>query len=219
MRKDKEEAIILRREGKSYKEIRGELGVPMATLSDWFNGQDWSRALSRKLNDKYLESNKARIVHLGKIRGKHLDRLYEEARNEAKKEFDLLKNHPLFVSGVMVYWGEGDKASKNGFRIANSDPYMIKLFIKFLKDVCRAPEDRIKASLLIYPDLDNETSVDYWSKATGLHRENFKKTTVIKGKSDKKKLLYGICNLYFSSRFLKEKMLIWMDLLPKYLLE
>jgi len=219
MRKDKKEAIILRKEGKSYKEIRAELGVPMATLSDWFRRQDWSRALSRKLNDEYLELNKARIVHLGKIRGKNLDRLYGEARNEAKKEFELLKNHPLFVSGVMIYWGEGDKVSKNGFRITNSDSQMVRLFLTFLIKICRAPRERLKVGLLVYPDLDIENCEAYWSKNIGLSRKSFMKTVVIKGKHKVRKLKYGVCTLYFPSRFLKEKMLVWMDLLPKYLLE
>lgn len=219
MRKDKEKAIVLRTEGKSYKEIRAELGVPLATLSGWFRDQDWSHALSKKLNDKYLSRNKARIVHLGKIRGAHLAQLYEEARSEARQEFELLKNHPLFVSGVMIYWGEGDKVSKNSFRITNTDPVMIKLFLSFLLNVCQVPKERIKASLIIYPDLRAEECEKYWSQAVGLDRASFGKSTTIQGKHKSRRLQHGICVLYFPSRFLKEKMLVWMNLLPKYLLE
>jgi len=215
MRKDKEKAIVLRTEGKSYKEIRAELGVPMATLSDWFRDQDWSRMLSKKLNDKYLEESKARIVHLGKVRGARLDQLYKEARAEAVEEFRLLKNHPLFVSGVMIYWGEGDKGPKAGFRISNTDPQMIRIFLKFLIDVCNVDKSRIRASLLLYPDINEIECKEFWVKEANLKPEYFTKSIVIQGKHKTKRLQRGVCNLVYSSRFLKEKMLVWIDLFGK----
>ncbi len=216
MRKDKEKAFNLRTTGKSYKEIREELGVPISTLSDWFSKQDWSVSLSQKLNNKYLEKNKARIVHLGKIRGRHLDRLYEEAREDARSEFDLLKNHPLFVSGVMIYWGEGDKVSAQ-FRVTNTDPKMIKVFKEFLLKVCNVPKERIRASLIIYPDLKESECKKYWIEEAGLDNNSFTKTVIIRGKHKTNKIRFGICTMNFSSRFLKEKMLTWISLVPKHL--
>lgn len=215
MRKDKDKAILLRSDGKSYREIKAELGVPVATLSDWFRDQDWSKTLSAELGQKALIKNKARIVHLGKIRGENLSRLYKDARKEAEEEFQLLKNHPLFVAGVMIYWGEGDKASKSGFRVTNTDPEMIRIFLSFLLKVCRAPSNRIKASLLIYPDLDVKVCEEYWISSVGLPKESFTRTSRIQGRHKTKRLQYGICTLYFSSRFLKEKMLVWIDLFGK----
>lgn len=215
MRDDKEKATKLRREGKSYREIKAELGVPVATLSDWFRDQDWSKTLSAELGQKALTKNKARIVHLGKIRGENLSRLYNEARKEAEEEFQLLKNHPLFVAGVMIYWGEGDKASKSGFRVTNIDPEMIRIFISFLQKVCRAPKERIRASIIIYPDLNQDVCEKYWAKSIGLPKESFTKTIKIKGKHTTKRLQYGVCTVNFSSRFLKEKMLVWIDLFGK----
>ena len=162
MRKDKEQAIKLRTEGKSYSEIRKKLGVPRATLSDWFRNNVWSKKLSKRLNIKYLARNKIRLVALNKIRGKNLNRLYEEARQEARKEFQQLKYHPLFIAGVSIYWGEGDKATTSGFRISNVDPLMIKVFRRFLIDVCRVDKKRIRASLLLYPDLDESLCKKFW---------------------------------------------------------
>lgn len=217
MRKDKNKAISLRKNGKSYTEIRAELGVSVATLSDWFHGQDWSHTLSKRLNDKYLASNKARIVRLDKIRGENLSRLYQEARDEARQEFQLLKNHPLFVVGVAIYWGEGDKVSTSGFRISNSDPSMIRVFRKFLVDVCNVDQKRIRASLLIYPDLIEEECKEFWIQNGGLQANNFTKSTTIIGKHKKRKVQHGVCSLVFSSRFLKEKMLVWIRLMAEEL--
>jgi hypothetical protein len=39
-----------------------------------------------------------------------------------------LAEEPLFVAGVVLYWGEGSK-SRNDFLMANADPAALRLFI------------------------------------------------------------------------------------------
>src|SRR3989344_6341070 len=134
MRKDKEIAFKMRTTGKSYREIREVLGVPVSTLSEWFGQIAWSKDMARKLAAKAQVQHTARVVQLGKIRGRYLARAYDEARIEAKMDLEILKYNPLFIAGLMLYWGEGDKASKSQVRHANTDPELIKLFVFFLKN-------------------------------------------------------------------------------------
>ncbi|MCR4279175.1 MAG: hypothetical protein NUV78_00345 [Candidatus Zambryskibacteria bacterium] len=218
MRHDKKEATKLRSRGKSYREIKDDLGIPLATLSDWFRDERWSKAIKKSLNEKNIEISKRRIIHLDKIRGENLKKVYEEAREEAKEDFKALRYSPLFIAGIMIYWSEGDKISKNGFRVSNSDPLVMKIFLTFLRKVCGGDETRIRAGLLLYPDLDSETCEKYWSNQIGLSRSNFTKSIVIQGRHKTRRVQYGICTLNFSSRFLKEKMLIWMRLAAEDLL-
>ena len=217
MRHDKKLAITLRKKGSSYNEIRKKLGIPKATLSDWFSKEKWSNEKLNQLNKLNIEASRDRIIHLNNVRGENLKKVYENARKEAREDFEKLKYSPLFIAGITIYWGEGDKASKNGFRISNSDPILIKIFLQFLRKACGADEKRIRAGLLVYPDLDKETCEIYWSKALGLSKENFTKSIFIQGKHKTRKVSNGICTLSFSSRFLKEKMLIWMSLLGQEL--
>ena len=155
---------------------------------------------------------------MNKIRGDKLKEYYKQARIEALQEFNILNNNHLFIAGIVIYWGEGDKRSKNNFRITNTDPEMIKIFIKFLKDICNASEKRIRLALTLYEDLDDVSCKNYWSKELNFPLENFTKSMYIKGKNSKNPLKYGICTVNYSSRFLKEKMIIWIGLLSKYLL-
>lgn len=217
MRDDKNLAIILRKEGKSYDEIRDRLGIPKATLSDWFSKEKWSKEKFNQLKVLNIEVSKNRIIRLNKIRGENLEKVYETARREAREDFEKLKYSSLFIAGITIYWGEGDKASKNGFRISNSDPILIKVFLQFLRKACGTDEKRIRAGLLVYPDLNKNECEIYWSKAIGLDKKNFTKSIVIQGKHRIRKVSHGICTLSFSSRFLKEKMLIWMSLLGQEL--
>ena len=165
MRDDKEIATKLRRSGKSYRQIRDELRVPLATLSDWFKDVDWSKEVKQRLQEENKRINTVRIVELGRIRGKHLARVYEEAREEAREELGNLKYNPLFIAGLMLYWGGGTKAAKSQIRLANSDPELAKLFVDFLQKVCRIPEEKIKIALLSYADSDDPSLRRFWSFA------------------------------------------------------
>ena len=219
MREDKEKAINLRKIGKSYLEIKKELGIPLSTLSEWFSGQGWSNEISVNLVKKARSSHIIRIQELNKTRGENLNKLYEEAKKEAVEDFKLLKYHPLFIAGLMVYWGEGNKSSKSNCYIANTEPLMIMLFLQFLRHICGFTEPRIKAWILLYPDLNEKVCKEFWIKNCSLKSTDFNKSIVIKGKHKTKKVSYGVCSIGVSSAYLKCKILKWIDLLAKDLVQ
>ena len=102
MRKDKEIAFKMRKNGKSYNEIRTALKIPKATLSDWFSKIDWSNEIAKKLAAAVQKQHTVRLIELDKTRGTHLKHLYEEAREEAKNDLLELKYNPLFIAGLML---------------------------------------------------------------------------------------------------------------------
>ncbi len=218
MRKDKEIAFKLRRSGKSYRQIMAELRVPRATLSDWFSKIDWSRRLRAELAHKAQAESTVRIIALDAIRGKRLVRAYAQARREAEAEFETLKYNPLFIAGLMLYWGEGDKRTREQMRLTNTDPKMIRLFVVFLRKVLQIPDKKIRGSVIIYPDLNPESCIVEWSKASRLNMSNFTKCTVIQGRHKTAKLSHGICTICVSSSYLKAKIFEWLRLLPSELM-
>ena len=219
MRNDKNRATELRRFGKSYNQINKELRIPKSTLSEWFGGAQWSKKIRKELDMMARYDHKIRIEKLNNIRGNNLKKLYVQAKEEAISDFEKLKYHPLFIAGVMLYWGEGDKASTHRVALTNTDPKMIKLFTIFLKDLCGIDKKRIKIWLLLYPDLKEEECKKYWQKYAGLEDFVFNKSIVINGKHKTKRLHHGVCTVVVSSRYLKEKMIIWLSLFPDVVIE
>lgn len=217
MRKDKEQAIVLRKSGMSYSEIIARMKVPRSTLSDWFRDQKWSNDIAIECARKARNSSAIRLMVLNTVRGSRLKKLYEEARQEAILEFEELKYHPLFMAGLMIYWGEGNKISKYRISIANSEANMIKVFKLFLENVCRVNTYRVW--LLLYPDLNEMQCKDFWISKCGLKQEQFTKTITIKGKSQVKRLNNGVCNIGLSSAYLKSKILKWIELTTSELTE
>ncbi len=219
MRSDKNKATNLRKSGKSYQQIERELSIPRSTLSAWFGGADWSKKIQSELESIARLEHTTRIENLNKIRGKHLQKLYLKAQNEATEDFNVLKYHPLFVAGIMLYWGEGDKASPHRISLTNTDPNMVKIFVSFIREFCKIDEKRIKVWLLLYPNLDEATCKKYWITQAGLENIDFNKSMVIQGRHATKRLGHGVCTVVLSSRYFKEKMLIWIKLFPDVLID
>ncbi|MES2202958.1 MAG: hypothetical protein V4474_01385 [Patescibacteria group bacterium] len=215
MRSDKDVATALRRAGKSYREIRKETGASLSTLCLWFKDLEWSKDIGKKLIFQQISDSTTKIIELNKIRGSRLDTLYDLGRKVASQEFEKLKTDPLFVAGIVAYWGEGDKATKHLCRLANSDPAMVRLFWLFLTKKCGIPGSKISCWLILYPDLDEQVLKKRWSLETKIPIENFKKATFIRGRHPTKRNGYGICSIVVSSRFFKEKMLVWLRLIAE----
>lgn len=130
----------------------------------------------------------------------------------------ILANNQLFVAGIMLYFGEGDKMPKNGLvRLGNVSPELLKIFISFLRKICKIDERKIKCYILLYKDLNNNDCINYWKNLLVVDRENFRKSQFIKGRHPKRKTQYGICYIEVCSQGLKEKIMTWIKLFAKYL--
>ena len=208
----------MRKQGKSYNEIRASLKIPKATLSDWFSKVNWSNDIAKKLAAIVQKQHTVRLIELDKIRGMHLKRIYEEAREEARMEFNELKYNHLFIAGLMLYWGEGDKLTKYSTAITNTDPDLIRLYVFFLKNACGIPNEKIKAHVLVYSDLNEEDCRKYWACKSHIDISRFTKSTTILGRHKTRRIKHGVCIVGISSTYFKVKVLEWLKLIPKELM-
>lgn len=212
MRHDQKEAFELRKQGKTYREIEGLLKVSRSTLCAWFKNEDWSAHIKKSNIGIHTKRS---IEHLSKMnlaRRIILDKKYKDVEEEAEREFEIYKNDPLFMAGLMAYAGEGDKTNRFNIKLANSEFYLHLVFIRFSERFLNIGRDKIKFWLLLYPDHNMAESVEIWSKKTGIARSNFNKSQVVLGRSKSRKLQYGVGNSIISSTSLKKKMLKWLEL-------
>ena len=102
----------------------------------------------------------------------------------------------LYGLGIGIYWGEGDKRSKNALRVANTDPYVIKTFTKFLLNICGLEKRKLLYNLISFNDSNPEEARIFWAKELETSPEKFGKIVQIpsQGKGTyKKKSKYGVC--------------------------
>jgi hypothetical protein len=219
MRKDKVRAYELRKQHKSYSQISALLNVPKSTLATWFKNHEWSKEIRDKLGKEQTLSFPKKLAAVIKANKARWAKTHQGYRDAGEKQFEILKDNPLFLAGVMLYWGEGTKDPKGSeLKLANTEPLMIRFFYQFLKEVIHVPQDKIRIWLLLYPDLADDMQNRFWSRATGVPLSQFRGSIYIKGRHPTKRLSYGVCNIYVSSREFKEKMLVWLDLYQKMLI-
>lgn len=213
MRKDKEKAIVLRKQGLSYREIQQRLNVSKGTLAVWFHGQPWSQEVKDSLTEKARQNARDRMRLISHRAREERRSLYREKRAQAEDLFQRYSKDPLFVAGLMLYWGEGDSNLQNGkIRITNADPLMLRHFHTFLQRYLPEVSSKAKMYLILYPDLDDKRSRQHWSRVVKLPMRHFMKSTFIQGRSTKRTLPYGIGTLLICSRAYKEVLDQWIKM-------
>jgi hypothetical protein len=115
---------------------------------------------------------------------------WEEAKKKANNIIYNLSNRDILIMATALYWGEGTKSQ---FNLINSDPYLIKIFIKGLY-IIGVPKDRIKFSLRIYKDMDEVSIKSFWKNFLDIKDGQFRKSEFIHRLGDKK-FQYGMCRV------------------------
>lgn len=217
MRHDKEKVFELRRNGKSYREIGAITGVSRSTLCEWFRNEEWSNHIKQANNTTNTKRSVEHLLKLNEGRLAMLNKKYTEIEKEAKSEFELYKENPLFMAGLMLYAGEGDKMTKGVIRFANIEFDLHKIFINFITTFLKVNTEYLRFSILLYPDLDIEKCKVRWSQELNIPLTQFHKPQVIQGRHKTKRLHFGVGSTIFSSSFLKRKLILWIELAKKSL--
>jgi|SRR3989344_8988530 len=208
-------ATKLRRLGKSYLQISQKLGVPKSTLSFWFSKNKWSQQLSRKLILKKREEDTNRLIKINKKR--HILTLirYDRFRTEATKSFPALSKNPLFLIGLSLYWGEGEKRDSGRVSVINTDVSLMKTVVNFYRKILKVSEDKLRVGLFIYADIDQDKAINFWARNLKISKKQFIKVQILpsRAKITKRKVKYGVCSVYLASTELNIKMRHWIYLL------
>lgn len=214
MRKDKEKAIRLRKDGLSYNEISKELGVPKSTLNNWFSKLIWSDDLKGQLSSKNRILAKKRITAISNANKTRWQNYKKKAQDEARIEFENFKNNSIFIAGIMIYANIGTK--ERHIKISSPDPEIIKIFCLFLK-LIDISNNKISIQLLMYSDMPENPTKNMWSKLLGVPLHNFKKSVIISRRDTKRRISFGTCSILISDSYMLNKVLTWVDLSKIYL--
>ncbi|MFP5488195.1 MAG: hypothetical protein ACLGHQ_07805 [Acidimicrobiia bacterium] len=100
----------------------------------------------------------------------------ERCRAEAEAWVREVAEHDLALEmfALALYAGEGGKTD-GSIIFANSDPVLVRLFLRWLRRRFEIDESRLRMGLYLHADLDLDAAVRYWSKATGIPSAQFQK--------------------------------------------
>ena len=178
----------LRRLGLSYGEIMDLIPVRKSTLATWCRDV--------RLTDGQIEAIKGRRASEPGIPRDTLRKRRKEIeiiRARATLEAEHLVDDPLWVAGVVLYWGEGFK-TQNQLGIAMADPFGLRLFMRWT-DTFLPPATGFRAKVNLHADNDEPGARRWWAEELNLDLSAFNKSFVKPDGTGHRKnhLEYGVC--------------------------
>lgn len=217
--KEREKAIKLRKRGFSYSEILKEIPVAKSTLSLWLR----SVGLARKQKQRLTEKRLAAALRGSIKKREQRIAITNEIKTKARNEIGKLSNRELWLTGVALYWAEGTKQKEHNVsqkvKFSNTDPIMIKVFLRWLQNICGIPKSEISFRISLHETAINKLDKvqKYWAKITGLPINNFQKIDWKKHRINTKRKntgekYFGLLNVYIrNSTNLNRKIQGWIE--------
>jgi len=203
--KDRERAIVLRKKGMSYSQIKKTLQVSKGTLSVWLKDYPLSEKRIKELRDW----NEKRIENCRKTKLEKKEKRLEKFYQEQRKNIFPFNKRELYFAGLFLYWGEGAKSQFSTLSVSNSNPSVIIFFIVWLIKSLKIPKEKLKVRLHLYQDMNIKEEINFWSKILNIPLNQFAKPYIKKSLSvrinHKGGFRHGTCNLEISNARLAEK--------------
>jgi len=209
---DHSEAIKLRLEGWSYLQIKEKLGISKSTLSGWLASYPLSDKRIRELRDW----SSRRIENFRKTMRRKREMKNLVAYQKIEKDFQLLSKRELFIAGFFLYWGEGAKTSPSTVMISNTDPDVLKFFIKWVRFM-KVPTEKMHVLLHLYKDMDQQKEIAFWARELNLPKSNFHKPYIkhsnLSDITYKNGFGHGTCHVRIYNRELHDYIMMGLKLI------
>jgi len=178
---DKENVTKMRKKGLGIGEIARILMLSKSSVSYWCKDILLTEVQLRRLSKRSGLSGAKNFQNW--VENNRLLRLKETKilQKEGAGEVGQLSHRDRFIAGLALYWSEGYKKGNEEFGFTNSDPTMIKFFIRWLAEVFGVKRE----DLILRVSINNihKYRVDeverYWSKTTKVPLSQFSKTSLI----------------------------------------
>ncbi len=195
--------------------ISAKTGVSKGTLSEWLSKVPFTP--NEEVKDRIGRARTSAILAQRKRKLQSLA-LAEEM---SVKDIPMLTKKGLQMLGLGVYIGEGSKTG-GITRVVNASPLVIRLTLRWFKEIFGVRTRNFKVRIHLYPDNDITETLRYWSKQLGIPLTQFQTSRVDtrKGKKafKKGKLPFGTAHVTVQSLgkpehgvFLQRRINAWIE--------
>jgi len=195
----KNKALKLRQKGESINEIAKRLNIPKSTISIWCrNIQLTSKQIQRLIRKQESGSYKGRMKFLEGARKKRIEEV-AKLKRDGLREISKISKRDLFVAGTAMYVSEGvTSPNSDETSFSNSDPRMIRLMLKWFKEICGILDNRVVIQVRVNKihECRIKEIENYWSNLTKIPQKQFTKTILIKSESKK---IYPKSDTYYGT--------------------
>jgi transcriptional regulator with XRE-family HTH domain len=170
----REKAIALRKRGYSINELAEKLGVAKSSISLWVSGT----ALDDKAQLRLKERGMLGLYRTILTKKKNRQTVTEECERQAG---ELLQNINFDQSLARLlcsifFWTEGGKYSDSFVYFTNSDPVMVKTFLRLLRKGFVIDERKLRGLVHIHEYHNDKKIRTEWSQVTSIPLTQFTKS-------------------------------------------
>lgn len=199
----REKAKSYRKLGYSIKEVAILFKISPSTASRWLREINLdSQAIARLNKRKIYGQEKSRKILIAKatVINEQIARKARFSLNKIPSSKELSK---LFCA--LLFWCEGSK-SNNSLKFTNSDPQLIKLFLKLLRAGYTIDEKKFRALMHLHQYHNETRQRHFWQEITGIPKEQFNRSYMKPNTGKNKRKNYPGCLAiaYYDSKVAKE---------------
>lgn len=202
----KEKALVMREKQMSYSQIKSALGVSKSTLSGWLKDYPLSKERIHELSHSERRIEKFRQTMVGKQEVK-----LKIAYDKAAKDMGMISNREIFLTGLFLYWAEGAKTMNSMTMLTNTNPKMLKFYLKWL-DLLKIPKNKLKVVLHLYSDMNIGKEIKFWSKELNIPRIQFRnpyiKKSLFSSITYKNGFGHGTCSIMYGNKPFRDYVLM-----------
>lgn len=173
--KEKEAAIRLRKDGRTFNEIIAELKVAKSSVSLWVRNIDLPTKAKERIASLQTAGQKAAKKSKIETTQRNLLRIQQESTEIVKKT--LLDKNTALIACSLLYWCEGAKSHNDTtFTFTNSDPVLVQAFIALMRHAFVLDERKFRVRMHLHEYHSEQLQQKFWSKVTGISPKQFRKT-------------------------------------------
>ena len=168
----------LREQGLNYEEIAAALGVSKSSISLWVRDMPRPERLSyEECRKRAAEGSRLYWETERPVR----EARREEVRAAAAGQIGTLSKREILIAGAIAYWCEGAKTKprrrQDRVVFVNSDPALIRFFLRFLDAVGIGRED-LTYRVHIHEAADVPGAERFWQRVTQADPRQFRRTVL-----------------------------------------
>ena len=193
--------------GKTYTEIRSALNtdIPKSTLSDWCRDIILPEAYYQRVeNLNRVNLNKGRSI-AAKLLQERQKFFYKELHTKNAVLLDAFNSNTQVrkITLAVLYLAEGSKTKRGSLMFGNSDPLIIQIFLRLLRESYDINESKFRCTVQCRADQRIPSLEKFWTRITSISLKQFYMARVDKrtiGQKSRKTDYKGVCRIdYFSS--------------------
>lgn len=188
----KEQAVLLRQEGRLYSEIAAALNISPSTAKLWTKEVVLSTSQAKVLEERQKEIQLAKMQSLTKRRMQLKNQKLAQQRLAAKALVSQTHHNTAQrqILCAVFYWCEGTKDVSSGLKFTNADPQLVATFLALLRSSFSVDESKFRALMHLHDYHDQAQQLEFWSQHTGIPPQQFHRSYVKSHRGARQKVDY-----------------------------